>query len=115
MVHGCIFDQSSATEETAMSDVHTQHPTLFTPIQLGPHTLPNRIVMAPMTRNRAGAGNAPTDLAVTYYEQRASAGLIVTEGTQVSQQGMGYMGTPGIHSDEQVEGWRKVTAAVHAK
>ena len=64
-----------------MSDANTQHPTLFTPIQLGPHTLPNRLVMAPMTRNRAGEGNVASDLAVTYYEQRASAGLIVTEGT----------------------------------
>jgi N-ethylmaleimide reductase len=98
-----------------MSDATTQHPTLFTPIQLGPHTLPNRLVMAPMTRSRAGEGNVPSDLAVTYYEQRASAGLIVTEGTQVSPQGMGYMGTPGIHSDAQLDGWRKVTAAVHAK
>ncbi|HEY2739420.1 MAG TPA: alkene reductase [Thermoanaerobaculia bacterium] len=98
-----------------MSDANAQHPTLFTPMQLGPHTLPNRIVMAPMTRSRAGEGNVPSDLAVTYYEQRASAGLIVTEGTQVSPQGVGYIGTPGIHSDAQLEGWRKVTEAVHAK
>jgi N-ethylmaleimide reductase len=98
-----------------MSDTNPQHPTLFTPIQLGPNTLPNRIVMAPMTRSRAGEGNVPSDLAVTYYEQRASAGLIISEGTQVSQQGQGYIGTPGIYSDGQVAGWRKVTAAVHAK
>jgi N-ethylmaleimide reductase len=87
---------------------------LLSPVDLGPYRLSNRLVMAPMTRNRAGAGNVPTDLNVTYYAQRAGAGLIVTEGTQVSPQGLGYPGTPGIHSDEQVEGWRRVTAAVHA-
>jgi N-ethylmaleimide reductase len=69
--------------------------------------------MAPMTRNRAGAGNVPTALNAEYYVQRASAGLIVTEATQVSAQGVGYPGTPGIHSDAQVEGWRLVTDAVH--
>jgi N-ethylmaleimide reductase len=71
--------------------------------------------MAPMTRNRAGEGNAPTELAVTYYAQRAGAGLIVTEGSQVSPQGVGYPGTPGIHTDRQVAGWRRVTDAVHAR
>jgi N-ethylmaleimide reductase len=86
---------------------------LFTPFQLGPLLLPNRVVMAPMTRNRAGAGNVPTALNAEYYEQRASAGLIVTEATQVSPQGVGYPGTPGIHTDAQVEGWRRVTDAVH--
>jgi N-ethylmaleimide reductase len=86
---------------------------LFTPFQLGPLLLPNRIVMAPMTRNRAGAGNVPTALNAEYYEQRASAGLIVTEATQVSPEGVGYPGTPGIHTDAQVEGWRQVTDAVH--
>jgi N-ethylmaleimide reductase len=98
-----------------MSDTHEQHPTLFSPVQVGPYTLPNRMVMAPMTRSRAGQGNVPTDLAVTYYTQRASAGLIVTEATQVCQQGQGYISTPGIHSDAQVAGWRRVTEAVHAK
>jgi N-ethylmaleimide reductase len=88
-------------------------PDLFAPFQLGPLLLPNRIVMAPMTRNRAGAGNVPTALNAEYYVQRASAGLIVTEATQVSPQGVGYPGTPGIHSDAQVEGWRLVTDAVH--
>jgi N-ethylmaleimide reductase len=87
---------------------------LFTPVRLGPYDLPNRIVMAPMTRNRAGAGNVPTELAATYYAQRASAGLIITEATQVSPQGVGYPGTPGIHSSEQIEGWKRVIAAVHA-
>jgi N-ethylmaleimide reductase len=90
-------------------------PTLLSPAALGPLTLRNRMVMAPMTRNRAGAGNAPTALNATYYAQRASAGLIVTEGTQVSPQGLGYLDTPGIHSDPQVEGWRHVTDAVHAR
>ncbi len=87
---------------------------LFSPIQVGAYTLPNRIIMAPLTRNRAGAGNVPTDLTVTYYVQRASAGLIISEATQVSPWGQGYAATPGIHSPEQVVGWRKVTDAVHA-
>lgn len=86
---------------------------LLSPVQLGPYELPNRLVMAPLTRNRAGEGNVPTQLNVTYYAQRASAGLIVTEATQVSPQGVGYPNTPGIHSPEQVAGWRLVTDAVH--
>ncbi|HID49906.1 MAG TPA: alkene reductase [Chromatiales bacterium] len=86
---------------------------LFTPIQLGPYSLPNRIVMAPMTRNRAGPGNVPTPLTVEYYVQRASAGLIITEGSPVSPQAVGYPATPGIHTEEQVAGWRQVTDAVH--
>ena len=89
-------------------------PDLFTPVQLGALTLRNRVVMAPMTRNRAGPGNVPGALAAEYYAQRASAGLIVTEATQVSPQGVGYPGTPGIHSEAQVAGWRRVTDAVHA-
>jgi N-ethylmaleimide reductase len=87
---------------------------IFSPLELGPLTLPNRAVMAPMTRNRAGPGNAPGPLNATYYAQRASAGLIVSEGTQISPQGLGYPGTPGIHSAEQVAGWKGVTEAVHA-
>lgn len=71
--------------------------------------------MAPLTRNRAGAGFVPGDLAAEYYAQRASAGLIISEATQVSQQGQGYQDTPGIYTPEQIAGWRKVTAAVHAK
>jgi N-ethylmaleimide reductase len=86
---------------------------LFTPVTIGRLELPNRIVMAPMTRNRAGEGNVPNALNVEYYVQRAGAGLILTEATQVSPQGVGYPGTPGIHSDDQVAGWRRVTAAVH--
>ena len=86
---------------------------LFSPITVGDMKLSNRMVMAPMTRNRADARNAPHELNVTYYMQRASAGLIITEATQVSPQGVGYPGTPGVYSDEQVAGWRKVTNAVH--
>lgn len=87
---------------------------LFSPVTLGPYELRNRIVMAPMTRNRASRNNVPHTLNALYYAQRASAGLIVTEGTQVSPQGQGYLATPGIHSRKQTEGWRTVTAAVHA-
>jgi N-ethylmaleimide reductase len=86
---------------------------IFSPFRLGPLALPNRIVMAPMTRNRAGPGNAPTALNATYYAQRASAGLIIAEASQVSPQGLGYPGTPGIHSAEQIAGWKLVTDAVH--
>jgi N-ethylmaleimide reductase len=88
---------------------------LQSPVKLGDVELPNRILMAPMTRNRAAAGNVPTALNATYYSQRASAGLIISEATQVTPQGVGYPNTPGIHSDEQVEGWREVTRAVHAQ
>lgn len=89
---------------------------LLTPYQLGPVSLANRVVMAPMTRSRAGnPANVPTKLHATYYAQRAGAGLIVSEGTQVSKQGVGYINTPGIHSEEQVEGWKLVTTAVHDK
>lgn len=87
---------------------------VFSTFRLGPLTLPNRAVMAPMTRNRAGPGNVPTSLNATYYAQRASAGLIISEATQISPQGVGYPGTPGIHSAEQVAGWKLVTNAVHA-
>ena len=88
---------------------------LFDPIRVGELDLANRIVMAPLTRNRAAPGQVPSDLAVEYYRQRASAGLIITEGSQVSPQGQGYLDTPGIHSAEQVVGWRRVTDAVHAE
>src|SRR3954471_15008706 len=87
---------------------------LFEPYQLGPITLPNRLVMAPLTRNRAVAGMVPSPLAVEYYGQRASAGLLITEASQISQQGQGYQDTPGIYSKEQVAAWRKVTDRVHA-
>jgi N-ethylmaleimide reductase len=87
--------------------------TLFDPIRLGELDLANRIVMAPLTRNRAAAGNVPSDLAVEYYRQRASAGLIISEGAQICPEGQGYIDTPGIHSADQVAGWRRVTDAVH--
>ena len=86
---------------------------LFSPYRLGDLELSNRLVMSPMTRSRAVEGNVPNPLAPTYYAQRASAGLIVTEATQVSPQGVGYIRTPGIHSAEQVRGWRAITDAVH--
>lgn len=88
--------------------------TLFSPLQLGPYELPNRVVMAPLTRNRALAGDVPGPLNAQYYAQRASAGLIVSEATQISRQGQGYPSTPGIYTAEQVDGWRLVTNAVHA-
>lgn len=87
---------------------------LFDPVDLGAIQLANRIVMAPMTRDRAGDGDAPTDLMVEYYRQRASAGLIITEGTQPSAAGKGYWRTPGIYTPEQVKGWSRVADAVHA-
>jgi N-ethylmaleimide reductase len=89
---------------------------LFEPFKLGPISLPNRLVMAPLTRNRAiPPGMVPSPLAIEYYGQRASAGLLVSEATQVSQQGQGYQDTPGIYSREQVAGWRKVTDRVHER
>src|SRR5919106_6007685 len=100
MVHGCTFEartiQSCSTMEIAMSTAQSQHPTLFTPFELGPATLRNRLVMAPMTRSRAGEGNVVTPLTVTYYEQRASAGLVITGGGPGSEQGIGDPSTPGI-------------------
>lgn len=89
--------------------------TLFSPLQLGPYELPNRIVMAPLTRNRALAGDVPGPLNAEYYAQRASAGLIVSEATQISRQGQGYPKTPGIYTKDQITGWRLVTRAVHAQ
>lgn len=88
--------------------------TLFDAITLGPNHLKSRIVMAPMTRARASQpGDIPNDLMAEYYAQRASAGLIITEATQISPQGKGYSFTPGIYSPLQIEGWKKVTSAVH--
>ena len=86
---------------------------LFSSYQLGDLNLDNRIVLSPMTRSRALEGNVPNPLAAIYYAQRASAGLLITEATQVSPQGIGYIRTPGIHSAAQVAGWRKITDAVH--
>ena len=94
--------------------MHTQ--PLLTPVKLGRHELPNRVVMAPMTRSRAyNRDQAPTELHAEYYAQRASAGLIITEGSQISPQGVGYVHTPGIHSEAQIKGWKKVSDAVHAR
>jgi N-ethylmaleimide reductase len=87
---------------------------LFSPLRMGDLDLPHRVLMAPLTRMRAGPGNVPTELNATYYAQRASAGLIIAEATQVSPDGQGYPKTPGIHSPEQIAGWRRVTDAVHA-
>jgi N-ethylmaleimide reductase len=88
---------------------------LFEPYRLGAVTLSNRTVMAPLTRNRALAGLVPNPLAAEYYGQRASAGLLITEASQISQQGQGYQDTPGIYSKEQIAGWRKVTDRVHSE
>src|SRR6201992_1764798 len=93
----------------------SQPSQLLEPYKLGPITLPNRFVMAPLTRNRAVAALVPAPLAIEYYGQRASAGLLVTEASQVSQQGQGYQDTPGIYSKEQVAGWHKVTDRVHER
>src|SRR5688572_25650189 len=86
---------------------------VFSGYRLGALSLPNRFVMSPMTRSRALAGNVPNPLAAIYYAQRAAAGLLISEGTQVSPQGVGYIRTPGMHSAEQVAGWKAVTDAVH--
>ncbi|MFO1340201.1 MAG: alkene reductase [Burkholderiaceae bacterium] len=95
------------------------HATLYDPLRLGDIALANRIVMAPLTRNRAGAAQVPTELMVQYYRQRANpatgAGLIITEASQISPMGQGYLDTPGIHTPEQVAGWKRVTDAVHAE
>ena len=90
-------------------------PDLFDSLTVKSWTLPHRLVMAPLTRNRADADGVPGDLAVEYYAQRASAGLIITEGTQPSAVGQGYLNTPGLHSAEQVAGWRRVADAVHER
>ncbi len=86
---------------------------LFESLTVGALTVPNRIALAPLTRNRAGAGGVPRDIAVEYYRQRASAALIVTEGTQPSAVGQGYLNTPGIYTEEQVTAWARVATAVH--
>ena len=89
---------------------------LLETVKLGAFELPNRIIMAPLTRCRAdNPGRIPNDLMAEYYRQRAGAGLIISEGTVVSKKGIGYVNTPGLYSDEQAEGWKKVTRAVHAQ
>jgi N-ethylmaleimide reductase len=99
----------------AVTDATETGTDLFGPVQLGPYRLANRIVMAPLTRARAGADGVPGPLMAEYYAQRVSAGLIIAEATIVSPQGRGYAFTPGIYSPEQVDGWRLVTDAVHAR
>lgn len=88
-------------------------PTLFDAVQIGDITAANRIVMAPLTRDRAGPGGVPREMAAKYYRQRASAGLIIAEGTQISPLAQGYLDTPGLHTADQLDGWRRVTDAVH--
>ena len=103
------------TTRTSVDRPEKAEHQLFQPYRLGLLGLANRLVMAPLTRNRAALGNVPSSLMVKYYAQRASAGLIITEATQVSPQGQGYEATPGIHSPAQIEGWQDVTRAVHAR
>ncbi|MCC6778075.1 MAG: alkene reductase [Hyphomicrobiales bacterium] len=104
---------SSARASNAPSARRDATRDLFSPYRLGDLSLTNRMVLAPMTRSRALEGNVPNPLAATYYVQRASAGLMITEASQVSPQGVGYTRTPGMHSEAQVTGWRAVTDAVH--
>lgn len=106
------FRVCAAIQEQDLSN-ETASPSIFDPAALGDIALANRVVMAPMTRSRAGEGDIPTDLHVDYYRQRASAGLIITEGVQPSPNGKGYCRTPGIHSEDQITAWRRVTDAVH--
>ncbi|MCK5502707.1 MAG: alkene reductase, partial [Tritonibacter mobilis] len=90
--------------------------TLFTPVSIGAIKLPNKVVMAPMTRSRSTQpGDVPNAMIAEYYAQRASAGMIITEATQITPEGKGYSFTPGIHSEAQIAGWKQVTDAVHAK
>ena len=89
-------------------------PSLFEPVQAGDLHLANRIAMAPLTRNRAPDA-IPTPLMATYYTQRASAGLLITEATAISPQGQGYADVPGLYGTEQLDGWKRVTSAVHAE
>ena len=91
------------------------HGSLFAPLRLGRINLPNRIVMAPLTRMRAGDGHVPGTMNAEYYGQRASAGLVISEGTAVSAEGQGYPGAPGIYTAGQIEGWRRVTETVHRR
>ncbi len=93
----------------------TYSPKLLSPVQMGSLSLPNRVVLAPLTRSRAGEKRIPNDLMATYYVQRASAGLMITEATVISPQGNGWLNSPGIYTEEQVQGWKKIVEAVHAK
>ena len=95
--------------------VGQEHSDLFQPVKVGSCVLTNRVVMAPLTRSRAGSDGIPRRIMVEYYEQRSSAGLIIAEGTNISPQGRGYAFTPGIYSEPQVEAWRNITSAVHRR
>lgn len=106
-----MTQSSTSSEQTHARNAASD---LYKPVQLGPLTLANRIVMAPLTRSRAKEADIPGDLAAEYYVQRASAGLIIAEATQISPQGKGYVFTPGIYSEAQVAAWSKITSAVHA-
>jgi N-ethylmaleimide reductase len=108
------MSQPAAAATPAALSAQTSGEKLFQPLKLGPYTLPHRVVMAPLTRSRAHQpGNVPSALNACYYAQRASAALLISEATQVSMQGQGYAWTPGIHSREQIEGWRVVAEGVH--
>lgn len=102
----------SSLDSASGTTIHDRK--LLSPAKLGPYALDNRVVMAPLTRSRAGDGGVPRAMNVEYYAQRATAGLIISEATQISPEGVGYPGTPGIHSNDQIKGWRRVTDAVHA-
>ena len=101
-----LFEATAQRHRHATSDRALQAGNLFSPYQLGRLALANRMVLSPMTRSRALDGNVPNPLAATYYAQRASAGLLITEASQVSPQGVGYIRTPGMHSQAQVAGWK---------
>lgn len=105
---------NNTSNSSSGSDPSSGNP-LFQPLKMGALTLPNRILMAPLTRNRAGDGLVPSRFAAEYYAQRASAGLIITEATQVSVMAQGYLDTPGIYSDAQIKGWKAVTDEVHRR
>jgi N-ethylmaleimide reductase len=108
-----LFEAVPQRDRGATSYRTSEAGSLFSPYQLGGLELANRMVLSPMTRSRALDGNVPNPLAATYYAQRASAGLLITEASQVSPQGVGYIRTPGMHSQAQVAGWKQVTDAVH--
>jgi len=115
VVSGWItFEQPKTTEERPMAD-STNTSLLLGPFDLRALSLKNRVVMAPMTRSRAGKERLPNSLMAEYYAQRASAGLIITEATVISVQAIGWLNSPGIYSDEQAEAWKMVADAVHAK
>jgi len=110
-----LMEESGIVDATAKREKAQAESDLFRSARLGPYQLANRIVMAPLTRSRASEDGVPRSLMAQYYAQRASAGLIIAEGTNISPQGRGYAFTPGIYNDAQIAGWQQVTAAVHAR